>query len=142
MRQLIVVRGAAGAGKTRFVEQNDLEPFHLSMSNIRASHSGFFTSTDGRLHWDFSRERQLWDHVAGLVEARMLEGELIVFEGNLQRTDEIAMLASLARRHLYEVSIIDMSDVPLAECLARNADRKSWFQAPDEAIIKTYQRYE
>lgn len=141
MRHLVVVRGAPGAGKTTFIEGQDLSPFAFSVRDMRRLFGGLVMNLDSQMQPDFSRETQLWENITSMLEMRMIDGQLIVVEGTLYYIEHLIALNALARKHRYRVTCVDFSQVPIERCLAFNRKRPSHDAVPESAIHNAYEKY-
>ena len=82
MRTLIITRGAPGAGKSSWIEQNGLLPYTLSPDTLRVMCSSRELQADGRfaVARNTATENQTWKVLFNLLEYRLSRGELTVID--------------------------------------------------------------
>ena len=143
MRKLYVLRGAPGAGKSTWIEENGLKGYSLSPDEIRTM-IGTEGLPDGerRIIRTPDSEKLCWQIVMRLLEQRMKRGELSIVDATASKTKDLNKYKKLAEDYRYRVTVIDFTDVPKEECKRRNASRIPLKRVPDEAIDLMYERFE
>ena len=91
MRTLLIVRGAPGAGKSTWIEQNGLLPYTLCPDTLRVMCSSRELQADGRfaVARNNATEKQTWKIIMDLLEYRMSRGELTVLDATASKTKDI-----------------------------------------------------
>ena len=143
MRKLYVLRGAPGAGKSTWIEENGLKAYSLSPDEIRTM-IGTEGQPDGerRIIRTPDSEKLCWQIVMRLLEQRMKRGELSIVDATASKAKDLNKYKKLAEDYRYRVVAIDFTDVPKEECKRRNAGRIPLKRVPDEAIDLMYGRFE
>lgn len=141
MRVLLLMRGAPGVGKTTFIEKNGLSQYALSADNIRMMYQSPVMQIDGSFNIAQTNEKEVWDTLFKVLEARMLRGEFVVVDATNSKTREINRYKDMASSYRYRIYCVDFTDVPIEECKRRNKLRPAFKQVPDEAIDKMYSRF-
>ena len=111
---LIVLIGAAASGKSAFAKRNFPDDTIVSSDALRASLGV------GR---PASRRFDVFDELAELIERRMAAGALTVVDATNTDWMRRSQLIEMARRH-GRPAIAIVFDLPVGECLARNAARR------------------
>lgn len=142
MRVLLLLRGAAGVGKSTYIKEHGLEPYALSADNIRMMCQSPVMQTNGTLAISQSNERLVWSLLFQMLEARMQRGEFVVIDATNSKTQEINRYKNMARTYRYRMYCVDMTGVPMEECKRRNKLRPLYKQVPDAVIEKMYARFE
>lgn len=142
MRVLLLMRGAPGVGKSTFIEKNGLTQYALSADNIRMMYQSPVLQKDGTFNISQQNEREVWDTLFKVLEARMLRGEFVVIDATNSKTKEMNRYKDLASTYRYRIYCIDFTKVPIEECKRRNLLRPEYKQVPEEVIDKMYSRFE
>ena len=142
MRVLLLMRGAPGVGKSTFIEQNGLTQYALSADNIRMMYQSPVMQVDGTFGISQQNEKDVWDTLFKVLEARMLRGEFVVIDATNSKTKEMNRYKDIASTYRYRIYCVDFTKIPIEECKRRNRLRPEFKQVPDEAIDKMYSRFE
>ncbi len=121
MRQLYILRGLPGSGKSTWVKTNGLEAYTISPDQTRLEQAAPVLTLDGFLGIEQSN-RMTWDRVYELLFARMERGELIVVDATHTQENSLNYYTSLARKFHYRLFLVDF-DYPLELCLQNNERR-------------------
>jgi predicted kinase len=138
MPTLTITRGLPGSGKTTFarawVAENPARRARCNRDDFRAQlHDGPLMSG--------ATEIQVTAAQHAAIRALLERGvDVICDDTNLptRLARELRRLATLAGAGF---AVVDMTDVPLAECLRRNDLRTGPGRVPDDAIIRMHERY-
>ena len=143
MRTLIITRGAPGAGKSTWIEQNGLLPYTLSPDTLRVMHGSRELQADGRLAVARNQdtEKATWKTLFQMLEYRMSRGEFTVIDATASKTKDIKQYKDLADSYRYRMYVVDFTDIPLEICLAQNKMRHPDKWVPEEGIINIYSRF-
>ena len=141
MRVLLLLRGAPGCGKTTYIKENGLEQYALSADGIRMLYQSPVMTVDGSFNIAQTNEKEVWDTLFRILEARMLRGEFVVIDATNSKTKEMNRYKDMASTYRYRIYCVDFTDIPIVECKRRNRLRPEYKQVPDEAIEKMYSRF-
>ena len=143
MRTLIITRGAPGAGKSSWIEQNGLLPYTLSPDILRVMCSSRELQADGRfaVARNTATENQTWKVLFNLLEYRLSRGELTVIDATASKTKDIQQYKELAEQYRYRTYVVDFTDVPLETCLKQNKQRHPDKWVPEDSIRNIYARF-
>ena len=143
MRTLIITRGAPGAGKSSWIEQNGLLPYTLSPDTLRVMCSSRELQADGRfaVARNTATENQTWKVLFNLLEYRLSRGELTVIDATASKTKDIQQYKELAEQYRYRTYVVDFTDVPLETCLKQNKQRHPDKWVPEDSIRNIYARF-
>jgi predicted kinase len=138
MTSLLITRGLPGCGKTTYarawVAADREHRARVNRDDIRAM------LDDGQFVKGVTEPRVLAARDAAILSLLSKDVDTICDDTNLpQRTARD--LAKLAKRAGAELTVIDLTDVPLATCLKRNADRTDKHPVPEAAIRDMHARY-
>ena len=142
MRVLLLLRGAAGVGKSTYIKEHDLEQYALSADNIRLMCQSPIMQTNGTVGISQTNEKLVWNLLFQMLEARMQRGEFVVVDATNSKTADINRYKDMAKTYRYRMYCVDMTGVPIEECKRRNKLRPPYKQVPEEAIDKMYARFE
>lgn len=129
MRQLILLRGVAGCGKSTWLKNHALEQYTLCADDIRLLFQGPILTPDGGTAITQKNDSQVWKFLFELLEQRMSRGEFTIIDATHSRAAQINDYRKLAEKYRYRVYVVDFSDISLAEIKERNAKR---LQFPNE----------
>lgn len=141
MRVLLLMRGAAGVGKSTFIKENGLEQYALSADKIRLMIQSPVMMPDGTMQITQNNDRKVWNMLYDILEERMKRGEFIVVDATNSKTQEINRYKDYAKTYRYRIYCVDFTDVPIEECKRRNKTREDYKIVPDEVIDKMYARF-
>ena len=89
MRILLLLRGAAGCGKSTWIEQNGLKQYALSADDIRLLCQSPVLQVDGTVAISQSNDTVVWKTLFNLLETRMQKGEFTVIDATNSKTSEM-----------------------------------------------------
>lgn len=141
MRVLLLMRGAAGVGKSIFIKENGLEQYALSADKIRLMIQSPVMMPDGTMQITQNNDRKVWNMLYDILEERMKRGEFIVVDATNSKTQEINRYKDYAKTYRYRMYCVDFTDIPIEECKRRNKTREDYKIVPDEVIDKMYARF-
>ena len=135
MRDLILVRGAPGSGKSTWIREHHLEPYTVSSDAVRLMFSCPEEDPQtGIPHISQRHESAVWEFIENTVELRMRLGQFIVLDAQNIHPQRWAKLAEKYRYRVYVKEI----QATLEECLERNAKRPLLQQVPEHAIMASF----
>ena len=141
MRELLLLRGSAGCGKSTWIEQNNLKPYTLSADDIRLLCQSPVMQPNGTVGISQSNDRTVWKILFNLLEIRMQKGEFTVIDATNSKTVEMNRYKQMCDTYRYRMYCVDFTDIPIEEVKRRNANREELKRVPDEAIDKMYSRF-
>ena len=80
MRTLLLMRGAMGAGKSTFIEQNELNPYVLEPDVIRMMVTSPILNQNGSLTISQNKDTEVWDMLINILEDRMKNDDFTVID--------------------------------------------------------------
>lgn len=138
MRNLVIVRGPQGTGKSRFITGLGLQGHHLSYDKVREVVSGDTIHTDGSMTVPQQHNQLVREIAHASLERRMDDGETIAFEATLPTTRDIEILTDMATRHRYAVIVVDFYGVEEDDAVAANRLRPERVRVNEFAVRRTY----
>lgn len=140
MRNIVIIRGPQGTGKSSFVRKLRLEGHHLSFDKVREIVSGDTVAVSGEMTIPQEHNQLVRAMAFESLERRMKAGETIAFEATLPTARDVAAITDLADRHRYDVIVVDFFDVPVAQAVAANALRPERIRVPEFAVRRCYEQ--
>ena len=145
MRTLVAMRGAPGAGKSTFIKKQGWDPYTICPDKIRLMlESPVYDYTTGQMSISQKNDKDVWKLAFDILERRMQNGEFIVFDSTLSKSQEFAKFKKLLEKHRYRAYCIDFSSVPVEDCLKQNLGRletdEPWKLVPENVIKNIYSR--
>jgi predicted kinase len=141
MRQLILLRGTPGCGKSFFVKENGLEAYTICPDDIRLLIQTPVQTLEGNFQISQKNDKKVWDLVLQLLEERMSRGELTIIDATHSRLSLLSKYNKLVDKYRYRVFVVDFSNVPIEVAKQRNAQRPEYKRVPDEIIDMHYARF-
>ena len=141
MRNLIILRGSPGAGKSTWIRNNNLQNYTLCADDIRMMFEAPIMQVD-KLHKTISQanDNYVWALLFELLEKRMEKGELVLVDATHSRSSDFSKYKDLATKYRYRMYYVDFSDVPIEVCKERNNQREPYKIVPERVIDKIYAR--
>lgn len=143
MRNLIILRGCPGSGKSTWIKENHLEQYTLSPDNIRTMVCAPVLTTNSK---DFSISQEndtyVWSLLFELLEKRMENGDFTIIDATHSKSSDFSRYNSLCNTYRYRKYVVSFTDVPKEVCIERNHQREPYKRVPDEVIEKMYSRFE
>jgi predicted kinase len=141
MRQLLLLRGGMGVGKSTWVEENNLKQYTLCADDIRLLYQSPVLLPDGSEGITMNNDNQVWKTLKQLLRDRMKRGEFTVIDATHSKTKDINQYQQLAKDYRYRVTVVDFTDIPIETAKERNKLRPAYKRVPDEAIENVYSRF-
>lgn len=134
MRNLILMRGIPGSGKSTWLETNNLTPYVLSPDNFRMQVSGLVMNDEGNLVIDQSASGKAWKMTFDNLELKMSKGEFVIVDATHLVNKGLSNYKKLADTYRYRVYMIDFTDISLEELYARDLLRNGYKQVGTSVI--------
>lgn len=140
MRNLVLLRGAMGAGKSTWITLNNLQQFVLSADEIRLLFQTPVMTEDGKMAINSKNDGRVWKLLFELLEERMKRGELTIIDATHAKQEMIAQYKALCQKYRYRCTVVDFSDVSLDTLLKQNKMRNEHKHVPEHVIMNAYER--
>lgn len=134
MTRLIVTRGLPASGKTTFARRLQPSVVRVNRDDLRRMLHG------ARLFTQWA-EGQVTAAQRAQVEALLRAGVDVCVDDTNLRARTMKEWAHLAARHGAVLEVHDFTDVPLEECIRRDAQRPEEERVGEEAIRRLHRRY-
>ena len=133
MRTLLLLRGAPGAGKSTWIEENNLQNYTLEADKFRQLTSNPILGLDGQLQITQDNDRLAWELLFQALESRMHRGDFTVIDATHSSESMFNKYKGLVEKYRYKVYYKNF-DVSLEELEHRNTIRPEHKRIPTEAI--------
>lgn len=133
MRTLLLLRGAPGAGKSTWIEENNLQNYTLEADKFRQLTSNPILGTDGQLQITQDNDRLAWELLYQALESRMHRGDFTVIDATHSSEAMFNKYKGLVEKYRYKVYYKNF-DISLDELKRRNNIRPEHKQIPITAI--------
>lgn len=141
MRDLLILRGAPGCGKSTFITSHHLEPYTLSSDALRLLYRSPILDLNGKLTISQSVNSNVWNTLFEMLETRLGRGDFTVIDATFSKTEELQRVKNLALKYRYRLHLVDFTDVSIDECRRRNRMREELRVVPDEVIDCMAERF-
>ena len=134
MTRLLITRGLPGAGKTTFARK-------LQPGVVRVNRDDLRRMLHGRRLFTQWAEAQVTNAQRAAVEALLRSRTNVIVDDTNLRAETVRRWAELAARFGASFEVHDFTDVPLDECVRRDAARAADEQVGADAIRRMHERY-
>ena len=142
MRNLVILRGCPGSGKSTWVKEMGLENYTLCADTLRMlTESPIIVETEQREAISQKNDKYVWQLLFELLEKRMSRGEFVVVDATHSRSSDFSRYNSLCERYRYRRYYVDFTNVPIEICKERNLKRENYKRVPENVIDKMYSRF-
>ena len=135
------MRGAPGSGKSTLIKENDLSEYAICPDDIRLYFGGIKYNLSGIPYINQEERIAVWQLVEEVIDNKMSNGEFIILDSTLQRTEDFKMPLNLAKKYHYEVYCLDLSKTSEDIVQERNQQREPYRIVPKETISLIYERF-
>lgn len=138
MRDILLLRGIQGSGKSHFIEENDLLiPYTISSDSVRLLfQSPTINPKDNHFQITQKNDKRVWEFIGERVSEKMNRGEFIVIDA---MNIDISKWITLAKYYDYRVHVVEFVK-KLEECLENNKDREDYKYVPEDVIKSCYEK--
>ncbi|GIF10635.1 AAA family ATPase [Actinoplanes teichomyceticus] len=134
MTRLLITRGLPASGKTTFARK-------LQPGVVRVNRDDLRRMLHGQRLFTQWAEAQVTHAQRAAVEALLRARANVIVDDTNLRAKAVREWAELAARFGASFEVHDFTDVPLAECLRRDADRPEDDRVGEDAIRRMHERY-
>ena len=139
MKQLVLLRGCPGVGKSTWVKENGLEPYTISADIVRTQWSSLVYDTDGKVVINQEKDHLVWKNIFQMLESRMEKGEFTVIDATHSTNKLIQQYKNLVTKYGYRVIVVDFKE-DLETIIERNLNREEHKHVPIEVIENIHER--
>ena len=142
MRQLVLLRGAPGCGKSTWIDEMGFRDYALSADEFRLNLRSPIIDAEGNSSVDQKTNKDAWDMLFKALEIRMENGDFTVIDACNTKTSEMSRYKDLAQQYKYRVFVVDFTDIPIEEVKQQNASRYPLYKrVPENVIDLAYSRF-
>lgn len=136
MSVLILLQGLPGSGKSTFIQENNLEPFVISLDTFRMLYDGIIAQ-DGQ--WTIRQDNPLiYKQFEECLSYRLQHKVPTIIDNTNVRSKDVSHYVELANKVGVPLFILPF-DTPYSECLRRNESRPDYKVVPQIAMERIYQ---
>lgn len=139
MKNLFLLRGLPGSGKSTWIKSMKLEPYTVSTDKLREMYAGLEYNLDGNYRISDKADKQVWNELLKILESRMNLGLTTFVDACNIREKYLAKYVPLAYKYGYKIYIVDFTDISVPTCIDRNRDR-GYKRVSDTVIFNMYER--
>lgn len=133
------MRGVPASGKSFWLHQHGFDPFVISSDAIRLMRLGPTLSTTGEFTSDQRQQKETWELLYALVEARMKNGAFVIVDATHADARQLNRYHQLVEQYRYRAYGITM-DVSNDVAFSRNALRCAMQRTPRHSIERMSQK--
>lgn len=147
MRNLFILRGVPGSGKSTWIHDNNYQHYTLCADDIRLLFQCPTQNTLGQDIISSTTDRKVWNFIYELLEAKMQQGETIFVDATHCNNKALKQYKSLTEKYRYRAYLVDfMKDdennvINKDIFLKRNSLRESLKVVPQDVIDRMYESY-
>lgn len=135
MKNLFLLRGLPGSGKSTYIKAMELEPYTLSSDKLREMFAGLEYNIEGNLCISGKRDKHVWETLFVMLESRMQRGLTTIIDSTNIKEKSIGKYKKLADKYGYKVYIVDFTFVSVETCVKRNKSR-GYKKVPETVIYR------
>lgn len=136
MRMLMLLRGLPASGKSTFVKENHLEDYTISSDALRLMFGSNELTVEGTYSVNQTISNMMWKRLFEILEKRFEIGAFTVLDATNIKTGDMKKVSQLAKEYRYRVYCVDFTDVPVDECIRRDALRAENKRVGKEVILR------
>lgn len=137
MRELIILRGLPGAGKSTWIKNMGLEGYTLSPDTLRMMFSSPECLIDGTFQNNQGVSSKAWNAMYEMLEKRMSLGCIIVVDATHLKQKYYNKYKKYADKYRYGVTVVDFFyQGTLVDALRNNEYRKDTIDYVPPSVIK------
>lgn len=135
VRDLFLLRGIPGIGKSYWVSENGFEDYTISSDALRLNYP-MTTTPDGRKVITQLYDTQVWKELYDILEKRMLRGDkVIIIDATHNQLKYLTKYEMMSYKYGYNIKVVNFDiDIDLAK--EQNATREGYKYVP-ESVIET-----
>lgn len=133
MRTLLLLRGAPGAGKSTWIDENNLQNYTLEADKFRQLTSNPVLGLNGELHITQDNDKLAWELLFQALESRMHRGDFTIIDATHSSEAMFNKYRGLVDKYRYKVYYKNF-DISLEELEHRNQTRPEHKRIPIEAV--------
>jgi predicted kinase len=133
MRNLVLLRGAAGCGKSTFIKDHNLQQYTICPDELRLLHQSPVMNVNGEFEISQKNDKAVWNLLFNVLEKRMERGEFTVIDATHARATFLAQYKPLLDRYRYRGWVVKF-DVPVEQVLEQNKNRHAYKFVPEDKI--------
>ena len=137
MRQLIILRGAMGAGKSTWLKNNKLEEYVLSADSIRMQAGSPVLKEAGGKAINPTNESFTWKVLYDLLERRMSNGDFTIVDATHVKASSFQKYRQLCKKYMYRCYVVEFEE-ELSVLLERNKKRIPIDRVPEHVIANAH----
>lgn len=103
MRTLLLLRGAPGAGKSTWIEENNLQNYTLEADKFRQLTSNPVLGLNGELHITQDNDKLAWELLFQALESRMHRGDFTIIDATHSSEAMFNKYRGLVEKYRYKV---------------------------------------
>lgn len=139
MRQLVLLRGAMGVGKSTWVKENNLEQYTLSPDILRNMFGSVRADIELGESINGSNESKVWNVIYEMLETRMKDGAFTIVDATHAKQSSFSRYRKLCDKYRYRCFIVEFKE-DLEVILQRNKRRERYKIVPEDVVRKAYAR--
>ena len=137
MKNLFLLRGVPGSGKSTFIRNNGLEKYTLSTDRIREMFGGSEYNALGEERINMISDKQTFGTLNSMLEFRLNRGLTTIIDATNIKAKYVNNYSRLAASYGYKTYVVDFTGVPISECIRRN-NMRTYNKVPEKVIETMY----
>lgn len=138
MRNLFILRGLPGSGKSTWLKENDLEQYAVSSDTLRLLHNSPRIDKNGDQFISQRHDRTIWKKLFEILEGRMENGDFTIVDATHCNNKSFKKYYDLCTKYRYKINVVDFGDISVSVAKERNRNREDWKVVPDEVIDRMF----
>lgn len=146
MRDLIILRGCPGSGKSTALKESGLENYSISSDKIRLMLRAPELMIDGKMQISQMDNQYVFKVLNEILESRMKNGSPTIIDAThcgsqKWHSKQMNHYRNLAKQYKYRLFYWEPEIEKCSVYIERNKEREELYQVPDSVIQKMYQNW-
>lgn len=141
MRNLLIMVGAPGSGKSTWIKNHNFEQYTICPDKLRTLMSNPVMQIDGSFKISMSNDHKVWKLVDSLIEERMKNGQFIIVDATHISKKYFSRYKKLCSKYRYRLNAV-VFNIDIDIILKQNKQRPEYKHVPEEKIKLMNKRLE
>lgn len=141
MKQLVILQGEPGCGKTTFIKRLGLDSYTISPDEIRLQMSQpQWKVGDINIGVSQNNDKKVWKMLFEVLEFRMSNGDFTIIDATHTSEKQIKAYKQLSDHYGYRTYLVNLGNGDVEKSIENNHKREDLDKVTDEVIYKMHER--
>lgn len=144
MKQLLLMQGEPGCGKTSFIKEKGLKAYTISPDDIRLEYSSpqWVINENGQPSQVISQSinKKVWNKVYEILEFRMSNGDFTVVDATHADKKQLGKYKNLGEKYGYRIYLVNLSNKDVSMSKTMNTMRDNFKIVPNKVVERMHKK--